>query len=211
MVGSTTPTAPRSSCAAPPATRQRQTAPRCRSCSAAPASPGSTLVGRRASLLSLRWSVAALGLVCATGCAARGSEPVPASGAGFEAAAAPLDPKRPTPVPSHAEAPQPAQPSPAHAPGSVEPSLPPDPALAEPEPEERLRSVKLEVEAPYDPQSPPRHKGRIAAAGQDEELARWNVGGNSDPDYVSSRSGYHPGARVVVDVDLKSGGLPKLA
>jgi len=71
--------------------------------------------------------------------------------------------------------------------------------------------VKLLLETPYDPARPPRPKGRIAAAGQDEELARWNVGGRSDPDYVSSRSGYHPGARVVVDIELKSGGLPKLA
>lgn len=90
---------------------------------------------------------------------------------------------------------------------------PPEPtrAAVEAEPATPLPGVKLVLEAAYDPTSPPRLKGRIAAAGQDEELARWNVGGNSDPTYISSRSTYHPGARVVVDVDLKSGGLPKRA
>ena len=33
-----------------------------------------------------------------------------------------------------------------------------------------------------------------------EELARWNIGGNSDANYLSSRSGFHPGTRVIVEI-----------
>ena len=42
--------------------------------------------------------------------------------------------------------------------------------------------------------------GTISSSVADEELARWNVGGNGTADYVSSRPGYHPGTRVIVDV-----------
>ncbi|MGE0327276.1 MAG: AgmX/PglI C-terminal domain-containing protein [Polyangiaceae bacterium] len=85
----------------------------------------------------------------------------------------------------------------------------PYPAPTPPPPETPVPDVQVELEAPYTPDAVPRQKGRVAAAGVDEELARWNLGGNGDPDYPSSRQGFHPGARVVVDVDIKSRGLPK--
>ncbi|MCA9631440.1 MAG: hypothetical protein KC766_27470, partial [Myxococcales bacterium] len=72
-----------------------------------------------------------------------------------------------------------------------------------------MPEVSVEIEAPYEPTDVPRLKGRIAAAGADEDLARWNLGGNADPEYPSNRAGFHPGARVVVDVDIKTRGLPK--
>jgi hypothetical protein len=56
-----------------------------------------------------------------------------------------------------------------------------------------------------------RAEGRIAAATQDEQLARWNLGGCSDPAHPSNRPGYHPAPRVRVDVDVLSGSLPRQA
>jgi hypothetical protein len=43
--------------------------------------------------------------------------------------------------------------------------------------------------------------GGINASVAAEELARWNIGGNGDVNYVSNRTGYHPGTRVIVDVE----------
>jgi hypothetical protein len=48
----------------------------------------------------------------------------------------------------------------------------------------------------------------VFAAGEDETLARWNLGGTGDPEFISNRSGFHPGARVVVDTELAGGQLP---
>jgi hypothetical protein len=45
----------------------------------------------------------------------------------------------------------------------------------------------------------------------DEDLARWNVGGSSDPRLPSSRVGFHPAPRVVVDISVRSGAQPKRA
>ena len=42
----------------------------------------------------------------------------------------------------------------------------------------------------------------MQAAADDEELARWNVGGTSDPSYPSNQASFHPGTRVVVDTEL---------
>lgn len=56
-----------------------------------------------------------------------------------------------------------------------------------------------------------RPKGRVAAGGADEELGRWNLGGNGDPTYPSNRAGFHPGTRVVVDARVLSGTLPESA
>jgi len=67
------------------------------------------------------------------------------------------------------------------------------------------------VEEPFKPFERPRSEGAIHAAGQDEEIARWNVGGTGDPSFISSRAGYHPGARVVVDTKWKAGNLPRRA
>jgi hypothetical protein len=44
-----------------------------------------------------------------------------------------------------------------------------------------------------------RPTGEIAGAGFDEEVQRWNYGGNSDPTHISNRPTYHPGTRVVLD------------
>jgi hypothetical protein len=43
--------------------------------------------------------------------------------------------------------------------------------------------------------------GGINASYAAEELARWNIGGNGDANYVSNRLGYHPATRVIVDVE----------
>ena len=40
--------------------------------------------------------------------------------------------------------------------------------------------------------------------GRDDELFQWALGGSSEPAHPSNRPGYHPGTRVVVDVELLS-------
>lgn len=58
----------------------------------------------------------------------------------------------------------------------------------------------FEIEPPYPPgRRPARPTGAVAASVADEELARWNLGGNGDPAHPSNRSGYHPAVRVTVD------------
>ncbi|HYQ29601.1 MAG TPA: hypothetical protein VER04_20365 [Polyangiaceae bacterium] len=64
-------------------------------------------------------------------------------------------------------------------------SLPPTPLLA--------------VDLPYPVDARPRAQDPAQAAAEDEELARWNVGGSSDPNAASSQASFHPGTRVVVD------------
>lgn len=107
-----------------------------------------------------------------------------------------------TPPAQSASSPPLVQPAPTHS------SAPTETADV-PVPDAPVPDVPVKLEAPYTPVAVPRQKGRVAAAGEDEELARWNIGGNADPNYPSNRSGFHPGARVVVDVDIKSRGLPK--
>lgn len=58
---------------------------------------------------------------------------------------------------------------------------------------------------------PARPAGAIAASTFDEELARWNLGGNGDPAHPSNRERYHPAARVVVDAISVSRRLPQKA
>jgi hypothetical protein len=67
----------------------------------------------------------------------------------------------------------------------------------------------VELEAPYKLWERPRSRGEVYAAGQDVELARWNVGGTGDPSFISNRPGYHPATRVRVDVRVLSGRLAK--
>jgi hypothetical protein len=69
----------------------------------------------------------------------------------------------------------------------------------------------IEVETPYRLWERPRERGDVYAAGRDEELARWNVGGTQDPNFISSRVGYHPGARVRVDAETIGTRLPERA
>jgi hypothetical protein len=70
------------------------------------------------------------------------------------------------------------------------------------EPDENAESVVVELERPSVPSRRSRAQGDVQAAVQDEELARWNIGGNSDPNYLSNRARFHPGARVVVDARI---------
>ncbi len=53
-----------------------------------------------------------------------------------------------------------------------------------------------------------RDDGAVRASVADEDLARWNVGGNSNPAYPSNRPGFHVAPRVVVDVSLRPRQLP---
>jgi hypothetical protein len=57
----------------------------------------------------------------------------------------------------------------------------------------------INVDLPYPLDARPRAADPAQAAADDEELARWNVGGSSDPNAISSQASYHPGTRVVVD------------
>jgi hypothetical protein len=57
----------------------------------------------------------------------------------------------------------------------------------------------VSVDVPYPADARPRSQDPVQAAADDEELARWNVGGSSDVNAVSSQASYHPGTRVVVD------------
>jgi hypothetical protein len=43
----------------------------------------------------------------------------------------------------------------------------------------------------------------------DEELARWNLGGDGDPNFSSNRANFHPAPRVLVDVGIRTGAIPK--
>jgi len=69
----------------------------------------------------------------------------------------------------------------------------------------------IEIEPPYRLWERPREKGDVLAAGRDEELARWNLGGTGDPAFISNRPGFHPGARVRVDATAVGVRLPERA
>ena len=58
---------------------------------------------------------------------------------------------------------------------------------------------QISVDLPYALDARPRAPDPMQAAVDDEELARWNLGGSSDPNSVSNQTSYHPGTRVVVD------------
>lgn len=63
----------------------------------------------------------------------------------------------------------------------------------------RLASVEVTTERVVHDGERQRPTGAIAAAVADEELQTWNIGGRTDANHVSNRSGYHPGTRVRVD------------
>lgn len=86
-----------------------------------------------------------------------------------------------------------------------------EPAAEDPGPASALPEPKVSFERPYKLFERPRPKGEVYAAGQDELLARWNVGGNGDPKRLSSSPSFHPGARVIVNVKTPVGALPKRA
>jgi len=105
----------------------------------------------------------------------------------------------PAPLPPVARvappAPELALPAPAEAPEALPPPAPTVVAHVEPE-------------TPYKTFQRPRSAGPVFAAGEDETLARWNLGGTGDPNFISNRPSFHPGARVVVDTELVGGQLP---
>jgi hypothetical protein len=71
-----------------------------------------------------------------------------------------------------------------------------------PEPDASPRPEALVVtERPYKLFERPRARGPVQAAVEDEDLGRWNVGGTGDPDFISNRPSFHPGARVIVELD----------
>lgn len=80
-------------------------------------------------------------------------------------------------------------------------------AVAAPPPEPAA-VARVELEPPYKTFQRPRSAGPVLAAGEDEALSRWNVGGTGDPNFISNRASFHPGARVVVDTELLAGQLP---
>lgn len=80
--------------------------------------------------------------------------------------------------------------------------------LLEAPPPQPSPPARVEPERPYKTFQRPRAQGPVLAAGEDETLARWNLGGTGDPDFISNRPGFHPGARVVVDTELIAGQLP---
>ena len=63
-------------------------------------------------------------------------------------------------------------------------------------------SVPIQWEVPVHSRTRSQSPATIAASTLDEELARWNIGGNSDSNHISNRNGYHPGTRVIVDFDV---------
>jgi hypothetical protein len=69
-------------------------------------------------------------------------------------------------------------------------------------------TCELVAEKPYKLDERVVPAGEVYAAGLEEELARWNLGGNGDPAFVSNRPEFHPGTRVVVDLVSVSGRLP---
>ncbi len=71
--------------------------------------------------------------------------------------------------------------------------------------------LRVELERPFKLYERRRPKGEVNAAGLDEKLARWNLGGTGDPAYISNHAGFHPGARVRVDTRVTRGKLPKVA
>lgn len=76
------------------------------------------------------------------------------------------------------------------------------------QPAEPVVVPHVERELPYKTFQRPRPPGPVLAAGEDETLGRWNLGGTGDPDFISNRAGFHPGSRVVVDTELVAGQLP---
>ncbi|MGC4088304.1 MAG: AgmX/PglI C-terminal domain-containing protein [Polyangiaceae bacterium] len=69
----------------------------------------------------------------------------------------------------------------------------------------------FEVEPLYLPGQLARPVGKMQASIVDEDLARWNQGGSSDPAHPSNRLNYHPAPRVVVDVGAVGRTLPERA
>ena len=77
----------------------------------------------------------------------------------------------------------------------------PGAAVGEPDAGPRPEALVV-VERPYKLFERPRARGPVQASVEEEELGRWNVGGTGDPDFVSNRPTFHPGTRVVVQLEF---------
>lgn len=112
--------------------------------------------------------------------------------------------------------PPPAAPPPPPAvvapppPIATAPPPPADAGVVEPPPPEET-PVALVIEKPFLAWARGRPEGRVAGAAHDVELARWNVGGTSDPEFISNKPGFHPATRVKVDTVVVAGALQKNA
>jgi hypothetical protein len=93
---------------------------------------------------------------------------------------------------------------------TAEPPAEPGPE-AQPVDDRAPPTLHIAAEQPFKLYQRPRPTGAVHAAVSDENLARWNVGGTGDPEFISNRPGYHPGARVVVDASVLRGNLPARA
>jgi hypothetical protein len=74
------------------------------------------------------------------------------------------------------------------------------------------RAALVDIELPYPIEGRARAQDPAQAAADDEELARWDLGGSSDPNAITNQASYHPGTRVVVDTRpaKRRGGAPAL-
>lgn len=151
---------------------------------------------------ALRTTIGTLGALLLSGCAAHLPEPPQAPNPPQVAALGPAESGSVTPTPA-------ALPQAVEAPAAAQAAPPPIAPLATaaPAPEPNV-AARVACEAPYKTFLRPRPAGPVFAAGEDEALARWNLGGTGDPSFISNRSGFHPGARVVVDTELVAGQLP---
>jgi hypothetical protein len=69
--------------------------------------------------------------------------------------------------------------------------------------------IELSTETPYKLYERVIPAGEVYAAGLEEELARWNLGGSGDPAHPANRPGFHPGTRVIVDLPQPPRRLPE--
>ncbi len=132
-------------------------------------------------------SIAVCGLMLYASCVSRGpahTAPGPATGPLGAPDTVPTSELAET-SPADTERVEPSSADAAPAPGAADMSAP-----------------EVVVEEPYPLDARPRSPSPMQAAAEDEELARWNIGGSADPSYPSSQASYHPGTRVVVDTRL---------
>jgi hypothetical protein len=88
-------------------------------------------------------------------------------------------------------------------------------ARAEPDAGAPARTAPSSAPSPATPEAPlplgprPRPDGGVQASVADEDLARWNVGGSSDPAFPGNRPGFHVAPRVKVDTVVRAKRMPE--
>jgi len=90
-------------------------------------------------------------------------------------------------------------PKPVASTADTAPNAPPAESDAGEAPSAAKALPQISIDLPYPHDGRPRAPDPVQAAAEDEELARWNLGGSSDPNSASSQGSYHPSTRVVVD------------